>query len=162
MKPLYAILILMTALLAWAQDDPPWSPTFEAAMEMGWPGENTALEPIAPDPAKMPTMSDAILSGPLMPPPPPLPDAEPMNYTVVTGYVYEVAYETNSANGVVRQIDSVSITNKVNVPVYPKVLWIQPQTKASLTNEWKDYGVPIMVKLGHEPVGFYTVEMKIE
>ena len=56
----------------------------------------------------------------------------------------------------------MSITNKVNVPVYPKVLWIQPRTKASMTNEWQDYGPAIMVKLGHEPVGFYTVEMSIE
>ena len=82
MRPLYLILTLMIALLAWAQEEPPLPSTVPQAESLG---RFNRVAPVAPDPARMPKVSSQILSGP-----PPPPASAPMGFPIVytTGYVY--------------------------------------------------------------------------
>ena len=100
--------------------------------------------------------------APLPPPPPPSTpyDTSNYHYYVVTSYVYKVEYATNTANKIITE------TRTVDVPIYieryPKLLYVQPLFRESLTNEWQELGTELIYKLGDSRSGFYSARLRIE
>ena len=79
---------------------------------------------------------------------------------MVTSYVYRVEYATNTANAVITEFRTVDATNYV--PRYPKMLYVQPLFRESLTNEWQELGTELIYKLGDSRSGFYSAKLRIE
>lgn len=80
---------------------------------------------------------------------------EQVNY-----YIYACEYQTNGVNEVVREFQTINVTNEVNG--FRKVLVMRVWERESLTNDWVFSGQEFLMKLGTNATGFYKVEAVFE
>ena len=102
--------------------------------------------------------------------PPYVPDVPPSPVFIAGGgssvgeqvnyYIHAVEYQTNGVNEVVREIQTINVTNEVNG--FRKMLVLRVWERETLTNDWMFSGQEFLMKLGTNATGFYKVEAVIE